>query len=236
MHNCLGFQSNALLASLSEEAKARLDPHFKATDVELGDVIYSTNDARRERYIYFPVNAIVSQVFILANGKTAEIAIVGPEGVLDVGLLLGGRILPNEAIVQHAGHVCALPVKIMREEFDRNDELRDVLLRYVRFLLMQTAQTAVCNRHHRIEQQFSRWLLMSLDRIAGAELTMTQDLIAQMLGVRRETVTEAAGELQRSGAINYSRGHITISDRGMLEAHACECYDLLKERTAITAQ
>jgi CRP-like cAMP-binding protein len=195
----------------------------------LGDVLYEPGDVLR--HVYFPVDCIVSLLYVLADGSSAEIAIVGNEGLIGIALFMGGETTPNRAIVQSAGGAYRLLGQRIKDEFHRNDTLHDLLLRYTQALITQMAQTAVCNRHHSVDQQLCRWLLMSLDRLSSNQLNMTQELIANMLGVRREGVTEAAGKLQRLGVIHYQRGHITVLDRPRLQALCCECYAVVKKET-----
>jgi CRP-like cAMP-binding protein len=180
-------------------------------------------------HVYFPTTAIVSLLYVMMDGASAEIAVVGNEGVIGVALFMGGETMPNRAVVQSAGHAYRLKGQLLKQEFNRSGELQHLLLRYTQALLTQMAQTAVCNRHHSLDQQLCRWLLLSLDRLPSNELVMTQELIANMLGVRREGVTEAAGNLQKGGLIRYQRGHITVLDRARLEARACECYAVVKK-------
>lgn len=192
----------------------------------LGRVLYESGD--KMPHIYFPTNSIVSLLYVMENGASAEIAIVGNEGVVGVSLFMGGETTPSRALVQSAGQAFRVPSKVLKEEFRRGGPLQHVLLRYTQALISQMSQTAVCNRHHSVEQQLCRWLLMSLDRLATNELTMTQKLIANMLGVRREGVTESAGKLQKLGLIKYHRGRITVLDRAGVEKQACECYQVVK--------
>lgn len=192
----------------------------------LGRVLYESGD--HMRYVYFPTTSIVSLLYVRENGASAEIAIVGNEGVVGVSLFMGGETTPSRALVQSAGQAFRVPSKVLKEEFRRGGPLQHVLLRYTQALITQMSQTAVCNRHHSVEQQLFRWLLMSLDRLATNELTMTQKLIANMLGVRREGVTESAGKLQKLGLIEYHRGRITVLDRAGVEKQACECYQVVK--------
>ena len=192
----------------------------------LGEVLYESGG--QLNYVYFPTNSIVSMLYVLADGSSAEIAIVGNEGLLGIALFMGGETTPSRAVVQSAGWGYRLKAHLMKSEFKRSGPLMALLLRYTQALITQMTQTAVCNRHHSIEQQLCRWLLLSLDRLSSDSLTMTQDLIANMLGVRREGVTEAAGKLQRAGYIRYSRGHITVLDRPGLEKRVCECYAVVK--------
>jgi CRP-like cAMP-binding protein len=195
----------------------------------LGMVLYESGDALR--HVYFPTDSIVSLLYVLENGGSAEIAVVGNEGVIGVALFMGGETTPSRAIVQSAGHAYRLNGQLLKDEFHRNGQMQILLLRYTQALITQMAQTAVCNRHHSVDQQLCRWLLLSLDRLHGSDLVMTQELIANMLGVRREGVTEAAGKLQASGAIRYARGKITVLDRPQLEKLCCECYAVVKKET-----
>lgn len=192
----------------------------------LGRVLYESGD--KMQHVYFPTTSIVSLLYVMENGASAEIAIVGNEGVVGVSLFMGGETTPSRALVQSAGQAFRVPSKVLKEEFRRGGALQHVLLRYTQALITRMSQTAVCNRHHSVKQQFCRWLLMSLDRLATNELTMTQKLIANMLGVRREGVTEAAGKLQKLGLIDYQRGRITVLDRAGVEKQACECYEVVK--------
>jgi len=179
-------------------------------------------------YVYFPTNSIVSMLYVMEDGSSAEIAVVGNEGVVGIALFMGGETTPSRAVVQSAGHGYRLKASVLKTEFGQAGELQHLLLRYTQALITQMAQTTVCNRHHALEQQLCRWLLLSLDRLPSNELTMTQELIANMLGVRREGVTESAGHLQAAGLIHYSRGKITVLDRPKLEAKVCECYAVVK--------
>ncbi len=192
----------------------------------LGEVLYESGADLH--YAYFPTDCIVSLLYVMENGASAEIAIVGNEGIIGVALFMGGGSMPNRAVVQSAGYAYRLRAALLKQEISRNESLLLLLLRYTQALITQMAQTAVCNRHHSVDQQLCRWLLLSLDRLSSNELTMTQELIANMLGVRREGVTEAAGNLQRAGLIEYSRGHITVLDRPGLETRVCECYQVVK--------
>ena len=222
-------RQNHLLASLAEEDFERVSSRLKLVPLELGRVLYESGS--RQRAVYFPTTAIVSLLYMLADGASAEIAVVGNEGIIGVSLFMGGETTPSRAVVQSAGHAYRLPGKLLKEEFVRGDAMQHLLLRYTQALLTQMAQTAVCNRHHSLDQQLCRWLLLSLDRLDGNELVMTQELIANMLGVRREGVTEAAGNLQSAKLIKYSRGHITVLDRRGLEARTCECYAVVKRES-----
>lgn len=220
-------RQNHLLAALPGADFERLQSHLKLVPLELGEVLYEPGVGMR--YLYFPTTSIVSLLYVMADGASAEIAVVGNEGVIGVSLFMGGETTPSRAVVQSAGHAYRLPGRVLKEEFTRGGAMQHLLLRYTQSLLTQMAQTAVCNRHHSLDQQLCRWLLLSLDRLPGNELVMTQELIANMLGVRREGVTEAAGNLQDAGLIRYSRGRITVLDRPGLEARTCECYAVVKQ-------
>jgi CRP-like cAMP-binding protein len=219
-------RQNHLLAALPAQDLERLEPELKLVPLALGDVLYESGT--RQRRVYFPTDAIVSLLYMMADGASAEIAVAGNEGIIGVSLFMGGETTTSRAVVQSAGHAYQLSSKILKEEFTRGGALQHLLLRYTQALLTQMAQTAVCNRHHSLDQQLCRWLLLSLDRLSGNELVMTQELIANMLGVRREGVTEAAGNLQDARLIEYSRGRITVLDRAGLEARTCECYAVVK--------
>ena len=193
----------------------------------LGEALYESGG--RLQHVYFPTTSIVSLLYVMEDGASAEIAVVGNEGILGISLFMGGETTPSRAVVQSAGHGYRLRSQLLKQEFNRTGAVMHLLLRYTQALITQMAQTAVCNRHHSVEQQLCRWLLLSLDRLDTNELTMTQELIANMLGVRREGVTEAAGNLQRDGLIKYSRGRITVIDRARLEKAVCECYGVVKK-------
>lgn len=218
---------NHLLAALPAADFARLRADLKPVVMPLGEVLYESGS--QQRRVYFPTTAIVSLLYMMTDGASAEIAVVGNEGIIGVSLFMGGETTPSRAVVQSAGHAYQLTGKRLKEEFTRGGAMQHLLLRYTQALLTQMAQTAVCNRHHSLDQQLCRWLLLSLDRLSGTELVMTQELIANMLGVRREGVTEAAGSLQNAGLIRYSRGRITVLDRAGLEARTCECYAVVKK-------
>ena len=222
-------QQNHILEALPAAERERLFPHLKLVSLPLGSVIYEAGDS--QRHIYFPIDSIVSLLYVLKNGASAEIAVVGNDGAIGVALFMGGETTTNRAIVQSAGSAYRLTRKRLKEEFERHGELLHILLRYTQGLITQMAQTAVCNRHHSVDQQLCRWLLLSLDRLATNKLTMTQELIANMLGVRREGVTDAAGKLQKLGVIQYSRGKIVVLDRPRLEGLSCECYEVVKRET-----
>ncbi len=217
---------NHLLAGLPREEWERWQPALEPVELPLGRVLYESGCALS--HAYFPTSAIVSLLYVMEGGASAEIAVVGNEGIVGVALFMGGNTTPNRAVVQSAGQGFRLPADLVRREFERSIPVMHLLLRYTQALITQMAQTAVCNRHHSVDQQLCRWLLMSLDRLQGNELVMTQELIANMLGVRREGVTEAALKLQRAGVIHYARGHITVLDRGALERRACECYGVVR--------
>ncbi len=220
---------NLLLATLSEDVRARLFPHLDLIDLPLGKVLYESGGAMR--HVYFPTDSIISLLYVMESGASAEISVVGNDGLVGIALFMGGESTPSRAVVQSAGTAYRLPGQRLKDEFNLHGELLVLLLRYTQALITQMAQTAVCNRHHSVDQQLARWLLLSLDRLPDNHLTMTQDLIANMLGVRREGVTEAAGKLQKLGIIQYARGHITVLDRPALEGHACECYAVVKSET-----
>ncbi|MBK8162928.1 MAG: Crp/Fnr family transcriptional regulator [Gammaproteobacteria bacterium] len=219
-------EQNNLLAALPGDAIERLRPHLEYIHMPLGDVLYESDS--QLNYVYFPTTSIVSLLYVMEDGASAEIAVVGKEGILGIALFMGGETTPSRAIVQSAGHGFRLKAQFLKEEFNRAGPVMHLLLRYTQALITQMSQTAVCNRHHSVHQQLCRWLLLSLDRLPSNNLVMTQELIANMLGVRREGVTDAAGKLQRAGLILYSRGHITVLDRPGLEAQACECYRVVK--------
>jgi CRP-like cAMP-binding protein len=221
--------NNRLLAVLPAAEFGRLQSHLEPVSMSLGAVVYESGS--RLEYVYFPTTSIVSLLYVMEDGASAEIAVVGNEGMVGIALFMGGETTPSRAIVQSAGSAYRLPGRLMKEEFVRGGAMQHLLLRYTQSLLTQMAQTAVCNRHHSVDQQLCRWLLLSLDRLPSNKLTMTQELIANMLGVRREGVTEAAGKLQSAGLIEYSRGRITVLDRPGLEALACECYGVVKRES-----
>ena len=220
---------NHLLAALPADDLARLQPALRLTGLPLGTVLYESGSQLRD--VYFPVSGLVSLLYTLEDGGTAEIAVVGNDGCVGIAILLGGGTTPSRAVVQIEGYAYKVASDIIMAEFHKSTALQLLLLRYVQSLMTQMAQTAVCNRHHTVEQQLSRWLLLSLDRVPANRVDMTQELISQMLGVRRVGVTEAARKLQEAGLIQYSRGRITIPDRAKLEAHACECYSVVKRET-----
>jgi len=222
-------RKNHILDALPVDERDRLFPHMKTIEMPLGTVLYESGAALRD--IYFPIDSIVSLLYVLKNGASAEIAVVGNDGAIGVALFMGGETTPNRAVVQSAGSAYRLPGQRLKDEFNRNGNLLRVLLLYTQSLITQMAQTAVCNRHHSVDQQLCRWLLLSLDRLSSDTLTMTQELMANMLGVRREGVTVAAGKLQELGVIKYSRGRITVLDRPKLESLSCECYAVVKKET-----
>jgi CRP-like cAMP-binding protein len=225
----LAAPQNQLLAALSCAERAALEPHLELVRMPLGKVIYEPGDMLA--YVYFPIDSIVSLLYVMADGASAEISVVGNDGIIGIALFMGGETTASRAIVQSAGKAYRLIGKRLKDEFHRNGEMQLLLLRYTQALLTQMAQTAVCNRHHSVDQQLCRWLLLSLDRLPSNRLEMTQALIADMLGVRREGVTEAAGKLQKRGVIHYTRGQITVLDRPKLERLCCECYGVVKRET-----
>jgi CRP-like cAMP-binding protein len=220
-------EDNRILAALSPEVTGRLFPFLEPVTFRLGEVVYEAGDAMR--HIYFPTDSIVSLLYVMVDGGSAEISVVGNEGLVGVALYLGGGSTPSRAVVQSAGSAFRLPRLRFKQEFNRHGELLVLTLRYAQCLLTQMAQTAACNRHHSVDQQLCRWLLLSLDCLPSNVLTMTQGLIANMLGVRREGVTEAARKLQKLGAIDYARGRITVIDRPKLETLCCECYAVVRK-------
>jgi CRP-like cAMP-binding protein len=217
---------NRLLAALPEAEFVRIAPHLQLVPMLLGDSLYEPGG--QLQHVFFPTTAIVSLLYVMESGASAEIAGVGNEGMLGIALFMGGDTTPSSAVVQTAGHGYRLPGRVLKEEFNRAGQMQQLLLRYTQALLTQMCQTAACNRHHSIAQQLCRWLLLTLDRLPSNELIMTQELVANALGVRREGVTEAAGHLQTAGCIRYRRGHIAVLDRSGLEARSCECYQVVK--------
>jgi CRP-like cAMP-binding protein len=221
---------NHLLAALPAEVQQRLFPELERVNLPLGKVLYESGDALH--HVYFPTDSIVSLLYVMESGASAEISVVGNDGLIGVALFMGGESTPSRAVVQSAGSAYRLLGQRLKDEFNRHGEMLLLMLRYTQALITQMAQTAVCNRHHTIDQQLCRWLLLSLDRLPGNQLTMTQELIANMLGVRREGVTDAAGKLQNHGVIEYSRGQITVLDRPGLEKLSCECYAVVRKETS----
>lgn len=219
-------RDNRLLGVLKETDYQRIAPHLELVEMPLGGVLYESGGTLD--WVYFPADAIVSLLYVMEDGASAEIAVVGREGIIGIALFMGGHTMPNRAVVQSAGHAYRLKGALLTQEFERSGAVQHLLLRYTLALLTQMAQTAVCNRHHTIDQQLCRWLLLSLDRLPSNELSMTQELIANMLGVRREGVTEAAGKLQKAGLIDYHRGLITVLNRPGLEKRVCECYEVVR--------
>ena len=220
-------RQNHLLDALLQSEYDRLFPNLEYVKLQLGDVLYESGELLK--YVYFPIDSIISMLYVMEDGASAEIAIVGNGGILGVSLFMGGETTTSRAVVQSAGYGYKLKAQFLKNEFNRAGPVMRLLLRYTQALITQMSQTAVCNRHHSIEQQLCRWLLLSLDRLASDELSMTQELIANMLGVRREGVTEAAGKLQRAGLIDYKRGTIKVLDRPALEKRVCECYQVVKD-------
>jgi CRP-like cAMP-binding protein len=219
-------KKNHLLASLPAADYARWEASLEPVDMPLGHVLQESGSSMH--HVYFPTTSIVSLLYVLQNGASAEIAVVGNEGIVGVSLFMGGETTPSRAVVQSAGKGYRLKSQLLKTEFEKTGPIMHLLLRYTQALITQMAQTAVCNRHHSLDQQLCRWLLLSLDRLSGNSLIMTQELIANMLGVRREGVTEGALKLQVAGLISYSRGHITVLDRKGLEQRTCECYLVVK--------
>ena len=224
-------QQNHLLAALSPEVQTRLFPHLELVQLPLRALLYESR--RPMRHVYFPTDSIVSLQYVMQNGASTAISVVGNEGLLGITLFLGGESTHSRSMVQSAGYAYRLPRVRVKEEFNRHGQLLILMLRYTQALITQVSQTAVCNRHHSIDQQLCRWLLLSMDRLSHGHLTMTQEFIANMLGVRREGVTHAASKLQQLGVISYSRGLIKVLDRPKLEALSCECYSVVKKETEL---
>jgi CRP-like cAMP-binding protein len=220
-------KGNRLLAALPQGDYKALLPSLEPVPMPLGEAMYESGG--RQAHVWFPTSSIVSLLYVLADGASAEIAVTGNEGLVGISLFMGGETTPSRAVVQSAGHGYRLGATVLKKEFERGGALQHLLLRFTQALITQMTQTAVCNRHHSVDQQLCRWLLLSLDRLSGDKLEMTQELIANMLGVRREGVTEAAGKLQTDSLIEYSRGHIKVLDRAGLEARVCECYAVVKK-------
>jgi CRP-like cAMP-binding protein len=221
------YAQNHLLAALPELSRVALASSLEKVSMPLGMVVYESGGA--QGHVYFPTTSIVSLLYVLADGASAEIAVTGNEGLVGIALFMGGETTPSRAVVQSAGDGFRLKAAVLKKHFEADSSLQHLLLRYTQALITQMTQTAVCNRHHSVDQQLCRWLLLSLDRLPGNELVMTQDLIANMLGVRREGVTESAGRLQAEGLIQYRRGHIEVLDRVRLESRVCECYAVVKK-------
>ncbi|WP_291211426.1 Crp/Fnr family transcriptional regulator [Hydrogenophaga sp.] len=219
-------RQNQLLASLPDAEWQRWKPHLEMVELPLGKVLYESGEQMKS--VYFPTSGIVSLLYVLNSGASAEIAVVGSEGLVGISLFMGGGSTPSRAVVQSSGAGYRLPAEVVQAEFERSGPVMHLLLRYTQALITQMSQTAVCNRHHTLDQQLCRWLLLSLDRLPGSELLMTQELISNMLGVRREGVTEAALKLQTAGLIRYVRGRISVLDRPRLEERTCECYQVVK--------
>lgn len=220
-------RQNHLINALPPDVFARLKPHLELVNMALGDVLYEADAA--SPHIYFPISSIVSLLYGMENGASTEVAAVGKEGLVGIALFMGGETMPNRAVVESAGYGYRLKPRYLKEEMNKGGPVLQLLLRYTQALITQMSQTAVCNRYHSLDQQLCRRLLISVDRLQTNELMMTQELLSNMLGVRREGVTEAAGKLQRAGLIQYSRGHITILNRAALEARVCECYGVVKK-------
>ena len=224
-----GLERNHLLSLLPQETKDEIFPQLREIELPLGEEVYSAG--QDVKYVYFPADCIVSLLYVMLDGQSAEISVVGCEGIVGIAVFMGGESTPSRAVVQSGGTAYRLPAVTLKKLFNSDANFRVLMLRYTQALITQMAQTAVCNRHHTIDQQLCRWLLLSLDRLPTNQLTMTQELIANMLGVRREGVTEAAGKLQNLGAISYRRGRITVLDRPMVEELSCECYAVVKDET-----
>lgn len=220
---------NHLLAVMSEGTRERILPKLTLVDLPLGQVIYESGQSIKD--VYFPIDCIVSLLYVTLSGESAEISVVGKEGMVGVQVIMGGESTPNRSVVQSSGRAYRMPIADLHKEFNEHSEVRTITLRFTQMLITQMSQTAVCNRHHSIDQQLCRWLLLSLDRLPDNHLTMTQELIANMLGVRREGVTEAAGKLLKMGVIHYQRGKITVLDRSALERLSCECYAVVKSES-----
>jgi CRP-like cAMP-binding protein len=221
------FEQNQLLRAIPRTEWDRFAPSLEVVTVELGQVLYSPGI--QQTYVYFPIDCIVSLLYVMEDGSSAEIASVGNEGLVGTSLFLGGQSVPNHAVVQSAGSAFRMAARFIRKEFLRAGPVQGLFLRYTQALIAQMIQTAACNRHHSVEQQLCRWLLLTLDRVPAGELVMTQELVASMLGVRREGITHAAGRLQDAGVIRYRRGHIAVIERSGLETRACECYAVVKK-------
>ena len=218
---------NLLLNSLSEDSRQRIYPHLKLTEMPAGTVLYESGEVMEE--IFFPIDSIVSMLYVVEDGHSAEIAMIGNEGVVGIALFMGGLSTPNRGVIQSPGYSYRMNRKHLMQEFNLHGDFHHLLLRYTQALITQMAQTAVCNRHHNIDQHLCRWLLLSMDRHIGSHLYITQELIANLLGVRRESITKAANKLQDSGAIHDQRGHITVMDRQYLEQNCCECYAVVRK-------
>jgi len=222
-------QQNLLLGALRPAERERIYPYLELIPMPFGKILYEPN--RVLRHVYFPVSSIVSLLYVLSDGALAEISVVGKEGLVGIALFMGGESTSSRAIVRGAGFAYRLSARRLKDEFNQHGQLQTLLLRYTQAMLTQMGQTAVCNRHHSVAQQLCRWLLLSLDRLSSNRLSMTQELIATMLGVRREGITAAAGKLQRMGVIRYSRGQVTVLDRSKLERECCECYSVVKKES-----
>jgi CRP-like cAMP-binding protein len=220
---------NKLLNALSSDTRERIFPHLRLTSMALGTVVYESG--QNEDHVYFPNDCIISMLYLMIDGASAEISVIGNEGIVGIAAFMGGLSTTSRAVSQSAGYAFRLPATVLMKEFNTNAKMRMLILRYTQTLITQMTQTAACNRHHSIQQQLCRWILLSMDRLTGNRLNMTQELIANMLGVRREGVTEAAGKLQKLGAIDYKRGQITVLDRALLEKISCECYRMVRKET-----
>ena len=227
MHSTPDPRQNWLLAALGDVEWQRISPHLQPLTLPLGKVLYDPGS--KPSHVYFPTTAIVSLLYVMENGASAEIAVVGNEGLVGISLFMGGQSTSSQAVVQAAGDGFRLPATVLMQEFNRGGPVLHLLLRYTQALITQMAQTSVCNRHHALDQQLCRWLLLTLDRLRSSELVMTQELLSTILGVRRASISDAAGALQRDGLIRYERGRITVLDRPALERRSCECYAVVKK-------
>src|SRR5947209_19342970 len=221
-----GPTGNRLLAMLPGAEYERIIPHLERASFSLGEVVYESGG--QMAHVYFPTTAIVSLLYVMENGSSAEMGVAGNDGLVGIALFMGGDSMPNRAVVQSAGEAVRMKAKVMQDEFKRGGEVQRLLLRYTQALITQMSQTAVCNRHHTVEQQLCRWLLLTLDRLPAGEVVMTQEMVAGMLGVRRESIAEAAGRLQQAGVIQSRRGHLAVLKRAGLETRVCECYGVVK--------
>jgi CRP-like cAMP-binding protein len=220
-------RQNWLLTAMADAEWERIAAHLQPVDMTLGDVLYAPG--HEPSHVYFPATAIVSLLYVMENGASAEIAVVGNEGLVGISLFMGGQSTSSQAVVQASGTGFRLPATVLMQEFNRGGAVLHLLLRYTQALITQMAQTSACNRHHALDQQLCRWLLLTLDRLHSSELVMTQDLLSTILGVRRASISDAAGRLQKAGVIRYERGHITVLDRSALEHRSCECYSVVKK-------
>jgi CRP-like cAMP-binding protein len=220
-------RQNWLLSALADAEWQRIAQHLQPVTLPLGQMLFDSGG--KPSHVYFPTSAIVSLLYVMENGASAEIAVVGNEGLVGISLFMGGQSTSSQAVVQAAGEGFRLPARVLMEEFDRGGAVLHLLLRYTQALITQMAQTSVCNRHHALDQQMCRWLLLTLDRLRSSELVMTQELLSNILGVRRASISDVAGQLQKDGLIRYERGHISVLDRSAIEHRSCECYAVVKK-------